>query len=208
MKVPSFNGNICDYPRFKSDFIKQVLPQISNKDSAAYTLKSCLGGIPYDLIRNVDDNLDQMWERLDEKYGRTSKLTETIMFDIKNIEAMKEGEEKKFVEFVDIVERGYHDLSYMKVEHKLSNTTVISMLEEKLPKDIRREWSKQVNELEKKPDDKDRFKEFLKFLLKQKQIIEYESAIRMGIMSFSGLTTIYKMTTKTIRIEIKTEKVN
>ena len=32
-------------------------------------------------------------------------------------------------------------------------------------------------------------KEFLKFLLKQKQIIEYESAnIRMGIMNFSGLT--------------------
>ena len=68
------------------------------------------------------------------------------MFEIKKIKAMKEGEEKRFVVFVDIVERGYCDLSYMRVEHELSNTTVISMLEEKLPKDIRREWSKQINE--------------------------------------------------------------
>ena len=69
------------------------------------------------------------------------------MLDIKKIQAMKEGEEKKFLEFVDIVERSYHELSYMKVEHKLSNTSVIRLLEEKLPKDIRTEWSKQVNNL-------------------------------------------------------------
>ena len=91
------------------------------------------------------------------------------------------------MEPVDIVERGYCDLSYMKVEHELSNTTVISLLEEKLPKDFRREWSKQINELEKKPDDNDRFAEFLKFLLNQKRIIEYESAdIRMGLVNISG----------------------
>ena len=117
MKLPLFNGNTHNYSWFKSDFIKQVLPQINNQDSAAYTVKSCLEGIPYDLIRNVEDNLDQMWQRLDKRYERTSKLTET-MFDIKKIKAMKEGEEKKFVEFTDIVERGYHNLSYMKVEHK------------------------------------------------------------------------------------------
>ena len=68
----------------------------------------------------------------------------------------------------------------MKLEHELSNATVISLLEEKLPKNIRRDWSKMVNETDNKIDDTNRFPAFLDFLLEQKRIIEYESAdIRM-----------------------------
>ena len=71
----------------------------------------------------------------------------------------------------------------MKLEHKLSNATVISLLEEKLPKNIRRDWSKMVNETDNKIDDTNRFPAFLDFLLEQKRIIEYESAdIRMRRM--------------------------
>lgn len=33
MKMPSFNGNIRDYPRFKSDFVKQVQPQTKGDDN-------------------------------------------------------------------------------------------------------------------------------------------------------------------------------
>ena len=61
LSLSSFNGNIYDYPQFKSDFIKQELLQINNQGSAAYALKSCLGGIPYDWIKNVHENLDQIW---------------------------------------------------------------------------------------------------------------------------------------------------
>ena len=71
----------------------------------------------------------------------------------------------------------------MNLEHKLSNATVISLLEEKLPKNIRRDWSKMVNETDNKIDDTNRFPAFLDFLLEQKRIIEYESAdIRMRRM--------------------------
>lgn len=71
----------------------------------------------------------------------------------------------------------------MKLEHELSNATVISLLEEKLPKNIRRDWSKMVNETDNKIDDTNRFPAFLDFLLEQKRIIEYESAdIRMRRM--------------------------
>ena len=71
----------------------------------------------------------------------------------------------------------------MKLEHELSNATVISLLEEKLPKNIRRDWSKMMNETDNKIDDTNRFPAFLDFLLEQKRIIEYESAdIRMRRM--------------------------
>ena len=67
-----FSENIREHPCFKNNFIKQFFPQIKNPDSVAYKLKYCLQGIPYDLLKNVDGNLN----------GRTSKLTGIIMFDI------------------------------------------------------------------------------------------------------------------------------
>ena len=79
MRMPMFNGNIRDYPRFKTDFIKQVQSQIQKQETAAYTGKSCLIDIPYDHLKNVDDDLDETWKILDDRYGRTSKLTESIM---------------------------------------------------------------------------------------------------------------------------------
>ena len=44
---------------------------------------------------------------------------------------MKEEDEKRFVKFVDLIEREYRDLVHMKVEHELPNTTIISLIEEK-----------------------------------------------------------------------------
>ena len=105
MRMPVFNGNIRDYSRFKTDFTKQVQPQIHNQEAAAYTLKSCQTEIPYDLVKNVDDDLDEMWKRLDDRYGRTSKLTESIMYDIQRIKPIKEEDEKRFVELEDLIER-------------------------------------------------------------------------------------------------------
>lgn len=53
-------------------------------------------------------------------------------------------------------------------------TTVISLLEEKIPKDIRREWLKRFNELDSKMSEVNRFSEFLTFFFKLKETIEYE----------------------------------
>ena len=41
VKLPTFDGNLRNYARFKSDFQKQVQPNLS-KDAAPYTLRSCL----------------------------------------------------------------------------------------------------------------------------------------------------------------------
>ena len=50
----------------------------------------------------------------------------------------------------------------------------MSLLEEKIPKDIRREWLKRFNELDSKMSEVNRFSEFLTFFFKLKETIEYE----------------------------------
>ena len=60
MKMPVFDGDIRDYPRFKSDFLKQVVSEMKSMDSMAYVLRSCLTKIPLDIVKNVDDDLDEL----------------------------------------------------------------------------------------------------------------------------------------------------
>ena len=66
MKMPQFNGAIRDYPRFKSDFQKQIQATVGSEQEAAFALKCCLSNTAFEIIRNVDDDLKETWERLDE----------------------------------------------------------------------------------------------------------------------------------------------
>ena len=89
MKLPSFDGDICDY---------------------------------------VDDNLDEMWKHLYEKYGNASKLFDVVMFDIKHLKVIKKGDNKRFIELVDTVDRGYRDLERLSIQYEISNSTTVSMI--------------------------------------------------------------------------------
>ena len=109
-------------------------------------------------------------------YGKASKLTDVVMFDIKQLKVIKEGDNKRFIELVDAVEREYRDLERLSIQHEISNSTTVSMIEEKLSRDVRQEWSNEVNHADTKVDNLNNFPSLLKFFLEQKRIIEYESA--------------------------------
>ena len=140
MKMPQFNGDMRDYPRFKSDFQKQVQPTVGGEQEAAYALNTA-----FEIIRNVDDDLKEIWERLTKKQGKPSKLIDVVVNDIRRLTIVLEAEEQKLLHLIDTVERGYRDLFHMKLDKEMLNNTVVSMTEEKLPRDIGREWAKEVN---------------------------------------------------------------
>ena len=107
----TFDGDIRRFPRFKSDFDRYVKPSVS-PDSCSYVLKSCLTGKElHDLVRNVDDDPGKMWQRSNDKFGQASKL---------------KGE------------AGYRDLAMVRCQHEFANTTVIGLIESKLPKSRQR----------------------------------------------------------------------
>ena len=39
--------------------------------------------MPYDTVKNIYNNTDEMWKKLEEKYGKTSILADLIMNEIK-----------------------------------------------------------------------------------------------------------------------------
>ena len=116
-----------------------------------------------------------MWKRLHEKHGKPSKLADVVMYDIKKLRAIREGDDKRFIDLVDTVEKGYRDLLRLLIEREIPNTNSVSIIEKKLPKDIRREWSREVNRINSKVEESNKFLYLLNFPLEQKRIIEYES---------------------------------
>ena len=94
VKVPLFTEEKRDYPWFKTDFEKQVMPTI-NEENAPYILRSCLSKEPADVVKRVDDDLDTMWKRLDEKCRDPAKVVDVIMNAIQDTRNLKDGENKK-----------------------------------------------------------------------------------------------------------------
>ena len=89
---------------------------------------------------------------------------------------LDEGDDQAFLEFVNTVERSYHDLARIKMEAEISNSGTVSLIEERLPRGIKREWSREVNKSDSKVEQKNKFPYLLKFLQEQRKIIEYESS--------------------------------
>ncbi|XP_078370325.1 uncharacterized protein LOC144654092 [Oculina patagonica] len=175
IRMPRFEGELREYPRFKSDFQKQVMPHLT-RDTAPYTLRSCLGKEPLARVKSVDDDIEEMWKRLDEIYGDPTKVADVIINDIRRVKAVKEGENKRFVELVNIIEDGHRDLRRLGLESEIRTTSSVSIIKRKLPTDIRKEWAKLLSSEPSPVDRTNKFPSLLQFLLTQKRAIEYDSA--------------------------------
>lgn len=62
------------------------------------------------------------------------------------------------------------------LENEITTTISVSIIERKLPNDVKREWARLVSSQLSPVDKRDKFLGLLRLLLEQKQAIEYENA--------------------------------
>ena len=174
--MPSFTGNIRDYPRFKSDLEKYVLPTIENADASAYVLASSLQGEALQLVKNLSDDITAMWRRLDEVYGNHAKVVDIIMNEIKRLAPVAENDHCSLIALINVIESGYMDLTRLGIEQEISNSQTVSVVEEKLPRDVKLAWSKKVIKNGSTIHLENKFSKLLEFLQGQRRLIEYANA--------------------------------
>lgn len=172
MRLPSFNGNIRDYPRFRSDFDNYVLPKVDPKD-VPFVLKNCFTGQAYEVIKNVEDNVEVIWQRINEKYGRPSSIVDEVLFEILRFPTLVDEDTKGFIKFVSVIEEAQVDLKRVHLENEIANCNVVSEIEKRLPPLIRREWSYEVVTNSNGKDNVKRFASLLGFLKEQRNGLEY-----------------------------------
>ncbi|KAK4322358.1 hypothetical protein Pmani_006872 [Petrolisthes manimaculis] len=168
-----FNGNVRDYPRFKEDF-KNLVKSVYGED--AYALKKCLSGDALQTVKGVEGNNIEMMQRLDDKYGNMRKVMDLVISDLKALKKINEGDTKGFVKLVDQVEQCWLDLKNINLEEELNTANIVSHIERVLPNLQKREW---IIKAEEVLAAKDLFPTLLKFLQRERRILEYmNSSVR------------------------------
>ena len=93
IKPPTFSGNIRNFARFKADFEAIIKPAYEDEMYISYVLKkSCLFGNAYELVKNLERE-DEIWRRLEEKYGDTIDIVDSVITDLQNINIGKFSQE-------------------------------------------------------------------------------------------------------------------
>lgn len=92
-----------------------------------------MSGTAFDLINNTTDGLEEMLRRLDEINGKISKLICVIINSIKGFLPIIESNYKQITEFVNLLEKRYHNLGRINMEREISNSHSVSLIQEKLP---------------------------------------------------------------------------
>ena len=67
-------------------------------------------------------------------------------------------------------------MKHLEIESEITTTSSVSIIEKKLPADIRRKWAEIVSTDNSSVDKTDKFPSLLKFLRSQRGAIEYDTA--------------------------------
>ena len=142
-------------------------------------LKSYLSSTVRQDIEQVDDDIDSMWARLDQKYGDRQKLIDDILLDIESLQASSNSSgnssDEAALDMINTIERAHQDLVRMKEESEMNNSTMLSKIEKQMPDNMYGEWIKKIVAL----PVRQKFKELIPFLKAWRLRIEYTtSAIR------------------------------
>ena len=100
LNSPHFSGNIRQYVSFKQDFNRLMTNQYGQDP---YALRQCLSGEALETIKGIEGDYLEMFQRLDAKYGEPRKLVDAIIFDIQKLKPVPEGDSRKFINMVDVV---------------------------------------------------------------------------------------------------------
>ena len=174
LKIEQFEGDLREYPSFKNTFLKFIKPNIREEEES-FVLKSYLHKKVRQDVEMMEDPSD-VWRRLDNKYGNKRRLVDTILQEIKQLKPCSEEAPNKTLHMIETLEKGYRDLKMLNMEREISNTTILSSIEGKLPKDIEREWVKIATELDDSALEVDMFPELLKLLSEFKRRLEYKNS--------------------------------
>ena len=173
LKVRKFDGDIRKYPRFRDEFIKHVMP-ICSKSQQAIVLRSYLSDEVCEEMESIGDDVDAIFARLDELFGNTGKLVDTIMAEFKDLSKCSSSYSSETLELIKIIEKAYSELDRLGEKHQMDNATILSNIEHKLPEEISNKWIKLVVKGTNSYNRK--FPTLLKLLTEWRRRIKYKLA--------------------------------
>ena len=91
-----------------------------------FILMDCLSGEAEKLVRPVEENYDDMMNRLQIKYGSDEKQIDVILQDLRNLKRISDGDNKALYKLIETVENCWLDLKHMNLHTEMDTTSMLS----------------------------------------------------------------------------------
>ena len=173
LRFQKFDGDIRKYPKFKAEFQKYIQP-LCKSDEIAFILKSYLIDEISEEVDSPGDDIDQVWKQLHKKCGDAGKRVDVIMSKIKQMPTCSNSDDQRVLEMINTTEKAHRDLKRLDLEKEISNSTKVSIIEERLPEDIQIEWIRIVTGDKRDEISRDKFPSLLKLPFTCRERIEYK----------------------------------
>ena len=184
LKFNTFDGDLRKYPKFKSEFTKYIQPSYKEEE-AVFVLKSYLSEKVQEEVYNIDV-LEEVWSRLDKRYGDKGKHIDAIMAAVKNIQKYAEDEVTEIIDMINTIEKAHQDLLRLGFEKEINNSTIVSIIEERMPENLKKEWIKLAAGTKRLEIASNKFPHLLQLLLEYRERLEYEFSNIRTDESFRG----------------------
>lgn len=172
-RLPMFSGDMTDYYRWKAEW--EELEQLGNPQRTAgvtrfHLLSSLSDKVKKDLVLSSCAAADEMFRRLDNRFGNKAKIVLKISEEVHALPPVKGKNPRKAIELIQAVERALSNLVILGEDDILKNRWVAQSLESKLPSSLKEKWIAHKT----KPgfDPQNHFDCLLRFLKKQESILE------------------------------------
>ena len=84
--------------------------------------------------------MDEIWTRLDSKYGNDREIINMVLNEVKKLELQKGDWDTSLIKLVDVLEKGTIDLAAINAREEIANNYTVTLIQEKLPERILRKW--------------------------------------------------------------------
>ena len=176
VSIGKFEGDRRKYPEWRKDFVSFIEPRFEDYE-LAFVLKCHLAeSVQVEVSTSMGD-YNQMWRRLDKRYGNISRLIDTILYDVKNLSASHETTDG-IMQMIITVEKAARDLGNLNQRFELYNATTISIIEQAMSSQMKHEWVRNIARYDCNSQDK--FESLLQFLGEWKDMLEYSDASIRG----------------------------
>ena len=117
-----------------------------------------------------------MLKTLEQRYGDPGKLVESVVEEVQRFRKIDDDDNKKLIQFINTIVRGYHDLKNLRLEKEISNAHGVSVIENKLLSKLEMDWYRHIHKRDSGVDKTDTFPHLLDFLLVERDALEYGSS--------------------------------
>ncbi|XP_077949972.1 uncharacterized protein LOC144389412 [Gasterosteus aculeatus] len=174
-RLPTFSGDMTDYYRWKAEW--EELEQLGNPQRTAgvtrfHLLASLSDRVKRDLVLSSCASADEMFRRLDNRFGNKAKIVLKISEEVQGLTPVKGDNPRKAIELIQAVERALSNLVILGEEEVLRNRWVAQSLESKLPSCLKEKWIKHKTKPVSSFAPHNHFDCLLRFLKKQEAILE------------------------------------